>query len=653
MTLASRFAAIAILWGVSPLVAQAPRITPAGDPSVRSDSIYALAVDSAQYPDQPYVVLLDDGVIKFEADGRSTTTYRQVIQILTQEGAEVWGDQSFSYSAGRERLTVNWLKVLRRDGSVISDKPAHQQEMQSDDGPESAAYSDERTRDVTLSGVAPGTIVDWSYTVEQLKPILNGDYHTNWRVRTGRPIRRSRLIVDLPTTVTPRIEETNVHFPRRVDERNGRRVYTWATADIPKIEPESYAASPNTVSVSISVYSPIDWDRISHWYADLSRDRYEVTANVGQRFDAAVAGAATQEDTLRAMHRWIAQDFRYVSVTLGLGGYQPRPPSTMVSNGFGDCKDKATLFVALARRMGLAAVPVLLSSSGDADSTLPSLSQFDHMIAALPRPGGGYRYFDLTSDLTPFGELPPAEQGGFGLVVHPDGRGEKVVLPRDSSDVNRIEGTLVGTLSEAGLFSGHYEEKRLGSEQYSARNAYSRSFTADEVRKMTQSIGSMFFPGGTADSLRLFDGRDLRATPRVTWTIRDARAVSHSGSTDILTLPLPVFEFSRIADGLEAAKPRRFPIDVADIVGPVERLVTFQVTLPEGWQARLPAAVSARSAFGEYQAEYSQNGRELRVMRRIAGWLGTEPPDRIDDLIAWMRAVAKDEARFLVLDKPH
>jgi hypothetical protein len=151
----------------------------------------------------------------------------------------------------------------------------------------------------------------------------------------------------------------------------------------------------------------------------------------------------------------------------------------------------------------------------------------------------------------------------------------------------------------------------------------------------------------------LFDGRDLRATPRVTWTIRDARAVSHSGSTDILTLPLPVFEFSRIADGLEAAKPRRFPIDVADIVGPVERLVTFQVTLPEGWQARLPAAVSARSAFGEYQAEYSQNGRELRVMRRIAGWLGTEPPDRIDDLIAWMRAVAKDEARFLVLDKPH
>jgi hypothetical protein len=144
MTLAPRIAAIAILWGAAPLVAQAPRITPAGDPSVRSDSIYALVVDSAQYPDQPYVVLLDDGVITFEADGRSTTTYRQVVQILTQEGAEVWGDQSFSYSAGRERLTVNWLKVLRRDGSVISDKPAHQQEMQSDDGPESAAYSDDQ-----------------------------------------------------------------------------------------------------------------------------------------------------------------------------------------------------------------------------------------------------------------------------------------------------------------------------------------------------------------------------------------------------------------------------------------------------------------------------------------------------------------------------
>lgn len=620
---------------------------------MRSDSIYALAVDPADYPDQPYVVLLDDGVVRFEADGRGSRTYRQIIQVLNQDGAETWGDQSFSYSGGRERLTVNWLKVLHTDGTLISDKPAHQQESQSEAASESPTYSDERIRQVTLSGVAPGTIVDWSYTVERTKPVLAGDYQTGWTVRTTRPVRRSRLIVDVPATVDPRIQETNVHFPRRVEERNGRRVYTWATADVPKIELESYAASPNTLYVGIEVYAPIDWDRIAHWYGDLSRDRYEITPAVLQRAGAVLTGAATQEDSLRALHRWIAQDFRYVSVSLGLGGYQPRAPEAVVNSRYGDCKDKATLFVALARHMGLDAVPVLLSSSGSADSTLPSITQFDHMIAAVARPGRGWFYLDLTSELTPYGELPPEEQGGVGLAVHPDGRGELVVLPRDSSDVNRSEGDLVGTLSEDGLFSGHYVELRSGSEQYGVRRSYSRKFTEDDLRKMTQGVGSMFFPGGTGDSLELFDGRDLRAPVRVGWVTRNGRAVSHSGGTDILNLPLPLFEFSRLADQLEAAKPRRFPIDVADIVGPVERVSDFRVTIPEGWQARLPPAVTATSAFGTYRAEYSQTGREVHVVRRISGWRGIEPPDRVDDLIAWMRAVAKDDARFLVLDKGH
>ena len=59
--------------------AQAPRVTPAGDPSVKSDSIYALAVKPSDYADQPYVYLLDDGIVTLEADGTGTRTYRQIV----------------------------------------------------------------------------------------------------------------------------------------------------------------------------------------------------------------------------------------------------------------------------------------------------------------------------------------------------------------------------------------------------------------------------------------------------------------------------------------------------------------------------------------------------------------------------------------------
>src|SRR5436190_19066787 len=260
-----------------PALAQAPRITPAGDPSVRNDTIYRLAVNPAAYPDDDYVYLLDDGVIRFEADGRGSRTYRQIVQILTQDGAEAGGEQSFSYSSGSERLTVNWIRVVKPTGEVISAQPAHEQESLAPVAFDAPVYSDQKVRRVTLSGVAPGTLVDWSYTVERVKPLVPGDYYTGWRVTTGLLTRRSRLIVDVPATVNPRIHEANVHFKRLDQEGRGRRVYTWATKDVQKLRGEPFAATPNTLSVHIDVGSPITWGELAHWYANLSAGRYAVS----------------------------------------------------------------------------------------------------------------------------------------------------------------------------------------------------------------------------------------------------------------------------------------------------------------------------------------------------------------------------------------
>lgn len=632
-------------------VAQAPRITPSGDPSVRNDTIYRLAVNPADHPNDDYVYLLDDGVIRFEADGRGSRTYRQVIQVLTQDGAETWGEQSFSYSSGSERLTVNWVRVLKPNGEVVSARPAHEQESLAPVALEAPVYSDQKVRRVTLSGVAPGTLVDWSFTVERIKPLVPSDYFTAWRVTTGRLTRRSRLIVDVPASVTPRIQETYVRFRRREVEAKGRRVYTWATAEVPEILSEPFAAVPNTVYVGISVASPLTWAQLSRWYADLSRGRYDVPAPLDAKLGELVRGAATLDDSLRAVHRWVAQDFRYVSLSLGIGGYLPRLPAQILETRYGDCKDKATLFIALARRMGVRAYPVLLSSSGSADSTQPTAQQFDHMIAAVDRPAGRL-YLDLTSDLTPYGELPPAEQGSFALVVHDDGQGEEVVLPEAPASANRAEVRFVGELSADGKFSGHYSETSLGTMQYRLRQSYNRPLTKDELGRVTQTLADGLFPGASGDSLQVFDGRDLTATPRVALLLRDAPAASTSGGARIFTLPasIPSFGSLGLAAQLEQGKPRRFPIDVAAVVGPIETLAELRVTLPPGWRAQLPPSVAEASAFGTYRAEYIQQGRELRVTRAMSGRKGVEPPERVDALVAWLRAVSKDDVKYIVLE---
>jgi transglutaminase-like putative cysteine protease len=651
----TRFAPLLLVLALSGggAAAQAPRITPAGDPSVDADTIYRLAVDPARHAGEDFVYLLDDGVLRFEADGRSTRTYRQVIHVLTKAGAERWGEQNFGYSADREKLTINWIRVLSPDGTVLAEGPTHEQESLAPVALEAPVYSDSKIRRVTIGGIAPNTLLDFSWTTEQFKPVLPGDFYSGWRVTTGRLVRRSRFVVDVPELLAPRLKEQNWRLPRPTTSRGGRVTYTWAASDVPPVDGEPYAATPNDVYIGITVAGRIGWSDIARWYHDLSRDRYALTPELERLLAQTVAGARTLDDSLRAVHRWVAQDFRYVSLSLGIGGYRPRTPAAVLQTQYGDCKDKATLFIALARRMGVRAYPVLLAAGGGVDRTLPSISQFDHMIAALVLPDGGYRFVDLTSELTPWGELPPSEQGEFAVIVHSDGRGEEVMLPLDSTSANRTDIQIVGELSAQGVFQGRYTETRTGTEQYGLRGAFTRALTPAESVQLGRALANGVFEGAQGDSVESFDGRDLTATPRVAVSLRSTRAVQSAGGTHILTLPLRAYAAPGLVSDLETRGPRRYPIDIAAVIGPVEETSELRLRLPAGWRARLPRDVAATSDFGAYSAEYRQDGRELRVTRRMVGRRGTAPPERIDALVAWLREVARDDVRYLVLEAPN
>jgi transglutaminase-like putative cysteine protease len=650
MSKRTRGAVLLALLSSTPALAQAPRITPAGDPSVRADTIYRLAVDSTQFPEEASVLLLDDGVLRYEADGTGSTTYRQIVQILKESAAANYREFSFSYEPAHQKLTLNWIRVVKPDGEVISDKPAHLQESDVPAAMQSPVYTDRHVIRASVSGVEPGTIVDYSYTLEELKPYRSGDFLDGWFVNSGQQVKRSRYIVDLPASMHPRLVETNLDFARKSYVRKGRRVYEWITANVPRVQPEPLAADSNDVLMSVRLAGPGTWEQIGSWYAGLARDRYAITPTVDAKLKEVVAKAKTREDTIRAVQRWVSQDISYISIDLGIGGYQPRAPETVVSTGFGDCKDKATLFVASLNHLGIPAFPVLLSSTGGVDRRLPSIDQFDHAIAAV-KTAQGYTFTDLTADLTPYGQLPPAEQGGFALVVHPDGATEEVTLPQDSIGANQLATVISGELLPDGTFRGSFDERASGSQQYTLRNAFAQPLSEEQRKSLLRSVAGNLYPGAVGDSLEAFDGKDPLAAPHVSLDVSGGQAAKHSGDTWVLTLPFEnMASLTNAIAELKAHSPRRFTIDAAAVMGPRVTVHEFRVLLPPGWKAHLPKSVKASSPFGSYSSEYVQEGRELRVTRRTEGARGVFAPDRLGELIAWYGAMAEDDAQFILLD---
>ena len=90
-----------------------------------------------------------------------------------------------------------------------------------------------------------------------------------------------------------------------------------------------------------------------------------------------------------------------MSLSLGVGRYQPHAASDVLHNQYGDCKDKHTLLASLLEARGMHASSVLINSSRKLDPDIPSPSQFDHVITLLPM-GKEKVWMDTTTEVAPF-----------------------------------------------------------------------------------------------------------------------------------------------------------------------------------------------------------------------------------------------------------
>jgi transglutaminase-like putative cysteine protease len=649
-----RIAATAVLFAIaSPCAAQSVTV-PSIAPTPADDSLYKLAVDPAKYEDESTHVLVDATSVRVENDGRVVKTFRRVIQVLTDAGASHLREQQFGFVPGHQNFVVHWLRVVRPDGSVVSAAPTQVQES---DVPApvstSPVYSDQKVVRMSLSGVSAGTLLDVDFTLEERKPALKGDFSQSYIFTPGSSIERTSFILDMPSSVTPRIKEQNLDFKRVTKTISDRTTYTWARAKTPKVRAEPFAADSNGVVMEVRVGGPISWTDVSKWYANLARDRYHDTPSLTRMVDSLVTGAKTRDDSIRAVHRWVAQDIRYVGIELGIGGYQPRMPDTVIATGYGDCKDKATLFVAALAHLGIRAYPVLLSINGSAKRDLPSPEQFNHEIAAVALASGGYQFVDLTSSFTAYGELPLSIQGGFALIILPDGRNEEVTLPSDTPTSNIQTMELIGTLSADGKFNGEYRESVTGSIAAEMRATFASPLDSTQRAEAARRVARKYFSSGDGDSLSAFNGRDYSAPTHVRVRISNANATTTAGSEELLNNPFANFAaMATAADDIARLPTRRFPIDASKIIGRQTAVTEMRITLPAGWHARLPVAVTANSVFGSYTTMYSQDGSDLVIERKIVGGTGVFMPSRVNDLVAWLRAIGRDDVKFIVLDKP-
>jgi len=161
-----------------------------------------------------------------------------------------------------------------------------------------------------------------------------------------------------------------------------------------------------------------------------------------------------------------------------LSGILPHPPSLVLRQGRGDCKDKAGLMVAMLRVLGEQAYCVFLNRDNPkaVSEEWPGLSTFDHVIVAIPAdadlppgwpvlecgPAGRLVLLDVTDSSSPLGALPAVELGGAALVLAPQS-GTLVRIPADIGGGSRLGLRGEGRVDGDGVLRLKVMDTRQGS----------------------------------------------------------------------------------------------------------------------------------------------------------------------------------------------
>src|SRR5438105_489918 len=189
------------------------------------------------------------------------------------------------------------------------------------------------------------------------------DLRVRVRVQTDGVVLDERLELDVPRGSYVKVKSAP-GIESQVSDSGDRRVYRWkhANLEVPSENARRRRAAedpwiPRVHSVQVSTFR--SWEDVGRWYDDLAREREAVGPEIRAKAQDLVRDRRTLRDTLEALYDFVSKDFRYVSLSFGVGRYQPHAAKDVLANQYGDCKDKHTLLASLLAAVHVRAFPAL------------------------------------------------------------------------------------------------------------------------------------------------------------------------------------------------------------------------------------------------------------------------------------------------------
>lgn len=444
--------------------------------------------------------LIDDEVTLLNSDGSTLNVITTVSYAVNQEGRDKLTKMYISRSKSTQLMAAYALNPddTRIEASSIRDGVVRFRQLE----------------------VGSAVVLQYRHHTRPSQYLTGSISRFWWFHNESTQVRDSRFVLWLPKDMT--LFET-AHTPPPVEgevlaqlEREERvegelKRLSWRMQDLPPLVTESRMPPRRDMVYALKVSTVPSWEDMWKWERELLREAFRVSPKVKEVTDEVIKDTASTKEKILKIHEYVIEKIRYQQdYEQSISGVKPHNAAQVLSRQYGDCKDKAVLFITMAKEAGIDAHFALVRTrnSGIVDQNSPS-QQFNHAIVYVPKQEGVSegRFFDPTVDTLDIETLRFDDQGTRSLVFNPTTKEHYwQEIPFQTPEFDSTRDDVELTLSETGGITGKLILSGRGSIAQTLRQ---RARNPEAFKQVMQYRLNNLFPGATMKEYEIFELEDL------------------------------------------------------------------------------------------------------------------------------------------------
>ena len=528
-----------------------------------------------------------------------------------------------------------------------------------------------KTKDLEdLSGVDDISLIDdnrikrhsfyykvYPYTVEYDVEIRyrHTMFFPMWVPQGGEKIsvEKSQAIIVCPEDYQFRYKAFHYSGDPVITTENKKKVSTWTVSNLPAIIREIYQPPLHDVTTTV-IFGPTEfqmgdykgnmqsWQDFGKFIYALKQGRDVLPEPIRIKVHQLVDGINDEKKKIQVLYEFMQKNTRYISIQLGIGGWQPFDANFVASKSYGDCKALSNYMYSILKEAGIKSCYTVVRAGRSANyitEDFPS-QQFNHVILCVPLKTDTV-WLECTSQTLPAGYMSGFTGNRCALVVDETG-GTLVRTPRYGLKENLQVRKINATLNEDATLYVKADASYAGIQQdelHMLINGLSKEklkeYLHDQLDFATYDINNFNYKENRSSLPTIEESLDITVSNYATVTGKRIFIVPN-----VMT---------RVHSKLQSDTARKYDLEFYLAYKDVD---SVEIQLPKGYEIEtMPQEVSVDSKFGKYNSSIKVKDNKLQYYRSVERYSGHFPAKDYNDLVKFVESVYKADRNKVVLVK--